>query len=559
MKKILSIFIVITVIAALLFNLTSCGDSRNPVNIKEFERSTLAEQGIDPNEITKILDGIHAQNAKVTSLLILRNDYIVFEEYFNNSSADTAVPIFSCTKSFTSTIVGNAIDAGLIKGVDQKVTDFFPNTEIPENLAYKKDMTIEHLLSMTAGYNNDEMVWDYVYDVGDEKAPDALAEYLFLHPTAIKPGAGYSYNEAGPLLLSHIFFKATGKTLYQYGKEKIFDPLGITSIDWGTDASGANTGGSGINITAFDMMRFGRLILNNGELEGNRYVSAEWLSKVRTLNDFEPLDYGYLFWVHDDDILRMDGFMGQRIFTVPGKDLVIVLTTDSDYGFELENFLETISDEPLPEDEQANENLKNAVEALQPKYPSVEELEAKYKIKETHEIDLSTMTENEVYDNSVKIFHKITNTILSIQSDEETRFMETSEEYGGLMRIDLKAKINNSYLRLLMNKGAVVINRGDVGDAIIRIYDPVYGTEIIARNKDGGIPINEFVDVSWIIAKEFQAVIINGEVKFYSEENGYKYEFNAYPAEKAISGKIGVSSAWGNIIDVEKLTVNIIE
>ena len=263
---------------------------------------------------------------KEDSLLILHEGKLVYEKYAAGQGVDVPHAANSVTKSVLSALVGIAVGEARIGGVQDKVADYFNNPAIPSGQESKRDMTIEHLLTMRSGLPGDGQK-------GSQDcfgAPDAgLA--AFLTPQKTAPGRKFKYNSgAGTQCLAGIVKNVTGKTLLGYADEKLFGPLGITGVTWEAVSDGNNKGGMGLKMTSRDMLRLGQLYLNGGAWNGEQLLPAGWSErsqpKVNTI-----LSYGYLFWGNGWDPLlgssyEARGYAGQFITIYPDKDIVVVRT-----------------------------------------------------------------------------------------------------------------------------------------------------------------------------------------------------------------------------------------
>ena len=271
---------------------------------------------------------VYNENDWMDGFLVLRGGKVLFEEYYNGYDADTPHYMASVTKSVVSALVGIAIGEGYIHGIEDKVLDYFP--EAPSLLGWeesKRDMTIEHLLTMTSGIttDNDDDAWDGYF--AENQKDSAL--YAFLLPQAYAPGKKYSYDSMVPCILLGIIERASGQNLLDYANEKLFGPLGMDSVEWGTTADGLPIGGFGIDMTPRDMARFGYLYLNYGRWEEQQVIPADYV--VRTPpRSIGPTAYGYMFWNNRrmpfTGSYEANGADGQFICIAPFLDMVYVCT-----------------------------------------------------------------------------------------------------------------------------------------------------------------------------------------------------------------------------------------
>jgi len=258
---------------------------------------------------------------KEDSMLILHDDKLVYEQYAAGQGVDVPHIAMSVTKSVVAALVGIAVGEGLID-VQEKVTKYYPTADIAGQDS-KKDMTVEHLLTMRSGLPDSQACFKAV-DPG-------LA--AFETPQAKKPGGlfSFTYNSgAGPQCLIGIVERVTEMGLREYADLMLFGPLGITGVEWETTDHGTPIGGFGLSMTSRDMLRLGQLYLNDGVWNGRRILPAGWAKSTQPgFNTI--LSYGYLFWGNGWGPLmggsyEARGFFGQFITVYPDKGVVVVRT-----------------------------------------------------------------------------------------------------------------------------------------------------------------------------------------------------------------------------------------
>lgn len=191
---------------------------------------------------------------------------------------------------------------------------------------------------MTSGLKWPETT-DWNYSVQPLVTNEDWINFITDREFAQKPGEVFNYSTGGSHLLSAIIQETTGKTTYEYAREKLFDPLGIEYVEWGEDPQGINSGGEGIWMSAEDLARIALLYLNNGMWNGNQIVPEDWVeesSKPRVEGwDFAG-DYGYHWWTSSTEVENETvnyyyalGFAGQFTFIVPDMDLIGVFTAQN--------------------------------------------------------------------------------------------------------------------------------------------------------------------------------------------------------------------------------------
>ncbi|UCG01633.1 MAG: serine hydrolase [Candidatus Heimdallarchaeota archaeon] len=321
-----------------------------------FWKTTSPEtQGMNSTVLNDMTEYIQRYFTLAHSILVLRNGYLVTEEYYQTDnhiySRDCKHYIYSCTKSITSLLVGIAIEKGYIDSIHQKVLNFFPDRNISNRDSRKEAMTLEHLLTMTSGMDWTE--WDSPSDPANSyrlmvESPDWV-QYILDRPMNFDPGEVFTYNTGGSHLLSAIIQNVTGRTTLSFAQEYLFDPLNITSGDflWLQDPSGIVRGGSGLYLTPSDMVKIGYLYLKNGTwpFNGKQIVSAEWIANATRYNPHLGSEnlYGYQVWFTSFTDCNIKsyfawGFNTQKIYIIPELDLVVVYTSD---GFDVQRLIRT--------------------------------------------------------------------------------------------------------------------------------------------------------------------------------------------------------------------------
>lgn len=276
------------------------------------------------------------------AFLVIQNDTILYERYFNGHQRDSLVTSFSVAKSFGSALIGIAIEEGYIKSVNDSITDYIP--EVAERDPRFRDIQIRHLLMMASGLRFADNRFMLSPDHSLTYEFDDL-RHLVLTETAVveQPGVTFVYNDYNPLLLGLILERTTGRPVTAYLQEKIWGPIGMEyGGSWSLDSeeSGFEKMESSINARAIDYAKFGRLYLNGGNWNGTQVVPAEWVAESTHDNGMiedAPIYYGYLWWgencnPNSQDFLAV-GNHGQFIYISPAKDLIIV-RNGAEYGLE---------------------------------------------------------------------------------------------------------------------------------------------------------------------------------------------------------------------------------
>jgi len=262
--------------------------------------------------------------AEHDSFLVLHRGRLVYEKYSENEDENSLFPIFSCTKTVVAALTGIAVKEGYIDSVDQKVSEFYPEAVIAPGQECKLGMTVRHLLTMTSG-----LPADLEAHCDDCLAAPDVGLAAFETPQAAAPGEKFLYSSnPGMQCLGGIIERRTGRSLHEYANEKLFGPLGITSVAWESLGDGSSRAGTGIQMTARDMLRLGHLYLNDGCWDGLRLLPEGWVEQS------EPGDngYGWLICDYGGDLFlggsyEARGYGGQWITVCFKRELVIARTS----------------------------------------------------------------------------------------------------------------------------------------------------------------------------------------------------------------------------------------
>lgn len=273
-------------------------------------------------ETPKLLE-THSE-LKTTAFLIIKNDSIWHESYFDGYGKNSHTNSFSMAKSYVSASLGKAIMEGKIKGLDQPVSDFFP--EFSEGLASK--MTIGDLASMASGLNWDEKYYSPFSVVTRAYFDEDLKKVILNLKTTEQPGQKFKYSSGDTQLLAMIVEKATGETLSDYISKHFWKPLGCENqAFWQVDnPEGIEKAYCCIAANARDFARLGKLYKQKGNWNGKQILDTAFV-ELSVHPRFEEAPYGYGFWLSDylgKNIFYMRGHLGQFVIVIPQDDLIIV-------------------------------------------------------------------------------------------------------------------------------------------------------------------------------------------------------------------------------------------
>ena len=297
-------------------------------------------------QIKRMEEAISTDYNNMVGMVIVKDGETVHENYYNGCTAESRIHVFSVTKSIVSILIGIALDKGLIRSVDDKILDYYPDYVVIRGEKTLPEIRIRDILTMTVPYKykfNPYIKYftsmDWVkFSLDKMGGKGKLGEFRYA-PII------------GPDVLSGILVKATGQSVLEFAKENLFEPLNINieknitfhskeeqmefykSTDmngWVADPQGVNTAGWGLTISPVDMAKIGQLFLNKGNWNGEQIVSEKWVeesttehSRWKKLN----LPYGYLWWIGEKGGYAAMGDGGNIIYVNPDKNLVVAITS----------------------------------------------------------------------------------------------------------------------------------------------------------------------------------------------------------------------------------------
>ena len=295
--------------------------------IWEWQYDTLENHNINVSEINSVHNII--DEYPINAEVIIKDGVIVDEYYKEGYDSNSIFSLQSTSKSVTSAIFGIAIDKGYIESVNTPISNYFPQI-LNSDSEYKRQITIWNLLTHTTGLNASDTANWYEWLESDN-----WVDYVLNRPAISRPGTVFNYFTGNTHLLSSIIQQVTGKTLYEFGKENLFDKLDMESVECGVDPQGISDGGNGFKMNIYDMAKLGQLYLNNGVWNGEQIISEQWIKDSTTIQfdrSSGSADYGYQWWVrtfgeNDYPAYFAQGHYGQYIFVVPDLKLVVAIAS----------------------------------------------------------------------------------------------------------------------------------------------------------------------------------------------------------------------------------------
>ena len=343
-----------------------------------WETASMVSMGMDETPLLNLLDRLdELDEHRIHSFVIIKDGKLVFEEYFPGDKfnlaqwtgetgfdRDDTHNLCSATKSFTSALVGIAIDKGFIQSVEQKLFDIFPEYSYIVNATPEKDnITVEHLLTMTSGIQWDDETYPYhdprndLYQMFSSNNP---LRYILLKPLSETPGTFFAYRNCNTNVLGEIVRRTSGERVDTFSGNYLFSKLGITDFEWQIITGDVIFCSGDLRLRPRDMAKFGYLFLNNGRWKEEQIIAQQWINTstakhVSLNNDWADLDgYGYQWWlwenINGDNFngFAASGWGGQWIIVWPQSNMVVVTTGGNYYTQEAISIQSILIDYIIP-------------------------------------------------------------------------------------------------------------------------------------------------------------------------------------------------------------------
>jgi CubicO group peptidase (beta-lactamase class C family) len=295
-------------------NVIATGDIELIVPPKNVSEDQIAIQKIMPKSGWKVSEEkfnhekIRALNQKITEnrfrditgIVVIKNEKLLLEEYFNGYKRDSLNDTRSVGKSFSSALMGIAIKDGYIKNENQSLKEFYDLKKFNNHSIKKDSITIKSLLTMSSGFDGNDQDEESPGNEENMYPTDNWVKFVLDLPMSEnKIGETWNYFTAGVVLTGDILDKSVPNGLENYAQKKLFQPLGITNYKWQFTPQQKPSLAGGLKMNALDFAKFGQLYKNNGIWTGKRILDKSWIKKSFTnyfsdKKDFEG--YGYLFW-----------------------------------------------------------------------------------------------------------------------------------------------------------------------------------------------------------------------------------------------------------------------
>ena len=291
-----------------------------------FPRATPESVGITSEYLHLFLQELAQMTELAPHLLMITKDHqVILETEFYPYRLDTWHVSHSLCKTITALAVGLAVEDGVLS-LNEKITDVFAKRAFSIDFVRQKDITVRHLLNMSAGVAFNEL--------GSVTYEDWV-EGFFGSNLKFAPGSKFFYNSMNSYMLSAIIKEKTGRDMFDLLYERIFQPMGITELYWEKSPKGITKGGWGLYMKLEDTMKFGKLFLDGGIWNEKRLINQNWLMEMTkkqmdTPSSASDHGYGYQIWRSiRPDSYQMNGMLGQNLFVFPDIGMTIGIHSGS--------------------------------------------------------------------------------------------------------------------------------------------------------------------------------------------------------------------------------------
>jgi len=326
----------------------------------EWPAVAAGEAGFAPDLAARLDKAIADQRIwNLHGLVVLRNDRLVLERYFEGEDyargigkighvtfkPDTLHDLRSCSKSIIGLLYGIALERGKAPPPEAPLFSAFPEYADLADKDGRDRLTIQHVLTMTMGTDWNESSLPYSdprnSEIAMDNAPDHY-RYILERRVVDTPGAHWTYCGGATALLARIIAKGSGKTLHEFARENLFDPLGMGATEWVTGRDGEPFAASGARMAVRDLARIGAMMLKGGKVGERAVVPSDWVTRSITpaVSADEVRRYGYQWFVLDiafgkpkgwavgrlERMWMAQGEGGQRLFIIPALQLVVAIT-----------------------------------------------------------------------------------------------------------------------------------------------------------------------------------------------------------------------------------------
>lgn len=308
---------------------------------------SVADAGFNKDSIDYLVNALYESSKKdFRGMVIIKDNHLVLEQYYGTYWRKTVHDIRSAGKSITALLLGVALKDGLIKDLDQSVYSLFSEKKNPSiNEDYKK-IKLRHLLDMASGLDADTDDMDTPGNATHWMAKEDWKSYLLNVPLKNQPGEKFVYADMQTLLIGLAIEEASGMSLKDYARQKLFDPLGLEPVYWYTNAANQTGAAGNLYLTTLDFAKLGLLVANEGQWEEQQIIDANYIEALKNSKNYPEVSdwffaadtYGMMWYKStrtfgdkEFEYLFASGNGGNHLVVVPEEELVIALTSSA-YG-----------------------------------------------------------------------------------------------------------------------------------------------------------------------------------------------------------------------------------
>lgn len=281
----------------------------------------FVDPSLDGKALDRFFEFVEENRIDVHTMQIYRGDRQLLRLAQEPYSCTDSREVYSLSKMFTSTVVGIAVEQGLLS-VQDRLVDIFGREGASEKMSH---ITVRHLLSMNTGHDRcviPEMI----------VAEDSAEAFFGVEPM-YEPGTHFTYNTGASCMLVSVIEKVTGRDFFQYACENLFYPMEMTDISWRRCADGKCVGGAGLHVSSDDIVKLGKMYLSGGIYKGRRILSESWIREASSpVSDNSGngtpdwcSGYGYQLWRNSRGGYRGDGAYGQLLVVLPERGLFVAV------------------------------------------------------------------------------------------------------------------------------------------------------------------------------------------------------------------------------------------
>ncbi len=296
----------------------------------------LRSTASDTSRFYAFFNQIINEKHQLHSVLLIKNNELIVEEYFNGYNATTLHDLRSVNKSIKSILLGIALDKGFIDDINDPITRYLEGYDVKKHPDPRKnEITIRDLITMSAGWDCND--WDKKSKGQEDRVykKNDWIRYTLDLPMENDPGEVSNYCSMGVVILAEIISQSSGLSIDRFAEEYLFKPLGIIDWKWGhTSKKDVIPSGRRLYLAPRDLARIGQLILNEGSWDGKQIVSSKWIETATTTKTtIAGVDYGYLWWnipinANGQTLISKTatGNGGQYIMVITELDIVAIFT-----------------------------------------------------------------------------------------------------------------------------------------------------------------------------------------------------------------------------------------